>query len=159
MSFIKRGQLADGYTWKCKDCKTAVSIRKNSFFTKSHLILQQILLLMYGWSRDYSQKDLAHERRIGDTASHTTVDWCSFFREVCEGYLIDNPSVIGGLDDDGNSKIVEIDESKFFHRKYHRGQSREGHWVFGGVERDTGKCFLVEVENRNSETLEEIIQA
>jgi hypothetical protein len=93
------------------------------FFSRSHLTLQQILLLMYGWSRDYSQKDLAHERRIGDTASHTTVDWCSFFREVCEGYLIDNPLIIiGGLDGVGNSKIVEIDESKFFHRKYHRGQ-------------------------------------
>jgi hypothetical protein len=105
------------------------------FFSRSHLTLQQILLLMYGWSRDYSQKDLAHETRIGDTASHTTVDWCSFFREVCEGYLIDNPLIIGGLDDVGNSKIVEIDESKFFHRKYHRGQWREGHWVFGGVER------------------------
>jgi hypothetical protein len=127
------------------------------FFTRSHLTLKQILLLMYGWSGDYSQKDLAHDTRIGDTASHTT--WCSFFREVCEGYLIDNPSVIGGLDNVGNSKIVEIDESKFFHRKYHRGQWREEHWVFGGVDRDTGKCFLVEVENRNSETLEEIIQA
>jgi hypothetical protein len=89
------------------------------FFTRSHLTLKQILLLMYGWS-DYSQKDLAHDTRIGDTASHTT--WYSFFREVCEGYLIDNPLIIGGLDDVGNSKIVEIDESKFFHRKYHRGQ-------------------------------------
>jgi hypothetical protein len=96
---------------------------------------------MYRWSRDYTHKDFAHEGRIDETASHTTVDRCSFFREGCEGYLINYPVVMGGLDEDGNSKVVEIDESKFFHRKYHRGQCREGQWVFGRIERDTGKCF------------------
>jgi len=37
--------------------------------------------------------------------------------------------------------------------KYHRGKRVEGQWVFGGVERETGKCFLVPVENRNAKTL------
>ena len=41
---------------------------------------------------------------------------------------------------------VEIDESKFGKRKYNRGRQVEGHWVFGGVERVTGECFMVEVE-------------
>ncbi|KAK9709876.1 hypothetical protein QE152_g26375 [Popillia japonica] len=54
---------------------------------------------------------------------------------------------------DLTAKVVEIDESKFFHRKYHRGQWREGHWVFGGIERGSGKCFLVEVADRAAETL------
>ena len=58
---------------------------------------------------------------------------------------MDNPAEIGGMDFDGNQLVVEIDESKFFHRKYHRGQWCPGHWVFGGVERGTGRCFLVEV--------------
>ena len=31
-------------------------------------------------------------------------------------------------------------------------------WVFGRIEKGTGKCFLVEVENRNAATLEGIIQ-
>jgi len=34
----------------------------------------------------------------------------------------------------------------------------EGQWVFGGVERDTGKCFLVPVENRSAETLMALIE-
>ena len=53
---------------------------------------------------------------------------------------------------------VERDESKFGKRKYHRGRQVEGHWVFGGVERITGECFMVEVERRNAATLIPIIQ-
>jgi hypothetical protein len=37
------------------------------------------------------------------------------------------------------------------------GLWREGHWVFGGIKRETGKCFVVEVENQNAATLEAII--
>ena len=48
------------------------------------------------------------------------------------------------LDPQGNSLEVQIDESKFMHRKYHRGQMRDGHWVFGGTETATGNCFMVE---------------
>ena len=66
--------------------------------------------------------------------------------------------VIGGLNEDGTPKVVEIDESKFFHRKYNVGHWRAGHWVFGRVERESGRCFLVEVPNRRRETLEELIK-
>ena len=34
----------------------------------------------------------------------------------------------------------------------------EGQWVFGGVEQDSRKCFLVAVERRDEETLLPIIQ-
>ena len=48
----------------------------------------------------------------------------------------------GGLAEDGSNIVVEIDESKFLHRKYHRGQWRPVHWVFEGIERESGKCFF-----------------
>ena len=57
----------------------------------------------------------------------------------------------------GPGSIVEIDESKFGKRKYHRGHRVEGQWVFGGYERETGKSFLVPVERRDAETLLPII--
>jgi len=69
-----------------------------------------------------------------------------------------NADEIGGIDANGEPIIVEIDESKYFHRKYHRGQWREGKWVFGGVERGSGRCFLVEVGDRTAMTLEAIIR-
>jgi hypothetical protein len=158
MSLVKRTQTSDGFCCKCRLCGTAASIRTDSFFSRSNLALEQILTVVYGWSRDYSQKDIAHEANLRSGATHTIVDWCSFCREVCEQHLIDHPTVIGGLDENCQSKTVEIDESKFFHRKYHRGQWREGHWVFGGIERESGNCFLVEVPDRTRDTLTAIIE-
>jgi transposase-like protein len=61
--------------------------------------------------------------------------------------------MIGGTD-----KIVEIDESKFGKRKYHRGHRVEGQWVFGGMERGSGKVFMVPVEDRTKDTLLAIIK-
>jgi hypothetical protein len=58
----------------------------------------------------------------------------------------------------GPGKIVEIDESKFGKRKYYKGHQVEGQWVFGGLERGSGKCFLVPVETRDAETLMALIK-
>ena len=63
------------------------------------------------------------------------------------------PRKIGGPD-----KVVEIDESKFGKRKYHRGHHVEGQWVFGGYERGSGQVFMVAVEERGRDTLLPIIK-
>jgi len=55
------------------------------------------------------------------------------------------------------NKTVEIDESKFGRRKYHRGHPVNGQWVFGGVEPETGETFLVPVKDRSANTLMDII--
>jgi transposase-like protein len=56
--------------------------------------------------------------------------------------------MIGGL-----GKVVEVDESKFGKRKYRRGRYVKGQWVFGGVERGSGRTFLVIVNDRSADTL------
>ena len=53
---------------------------------------------------------------------------------------------------------MQIDESKFGKGKSHRGHHVEGQWIFGGIEQDSRKCFLVAVERRDEETLLPIIQ-
>ena len=54
---------------------------------------------------------------------------------------------------------VEIDESKFGKRKYHKGHAVEGQWVFGGREKnDKSKVFMIPVDNRKQETLIPLIQ-
>ena len=39
-----------------------------------------------------------------------------------------------------------------------RGRLTAVKWVFGGIERGTGKCFMVQVESGNAETLLPLIQ-
>ncbi|GFQ88329.1 putative transposase-like protein [Trichonephila clavata] len=54
------------------------------------------------------------------------------------------------LEQIGNKdNTVEIDKFKFIKRRYNRGHAVEGQWVFGGVERGTGKMFLVSMHDCN----------
>ena len=69
-----------------------------------------------------------------------------------------NPIVLGGIEPNRTNKIVEIDESYFFRRKYNRGRYRNAQWVFGAIERGTKNCLLVPVPNRRAETLLLIIE-
>ena len=102
------------------------------------------------------QSQMACEADVANLG--VTVDWCNFMWEECEKWLEDNSDEVGGMDDNGDPIVVEIDETKYFHRKYHRGQWREGHWVFGGIERGTGRCFMVEVADRRADALTPLIQ-
>ncbi|KAK7507258.1 hypothetical protein BaRGS_00001193 [Batillaria attramentaria] len=146
----------DGKRWRCPGaCNITKTIRDGSWFEKSKLSLPTSILLLYFWSADFPQGLVSRELQL---SRPTIIDWSNFIREVCEEDLRLHPQQVGGLDEaTGQPIIVEIDESKYFHRKYHRGQWRDGHWVFGGIERDSGKCFMVEVPDRSRATLEPIV--
>ncbi len=150
----------DGIIWRCYSCQSRKSIRSGSFFEKSHLSLDQIILFTYCWSKDWPLKDCAAES--GGMAKHTQVDWANFLRDICQADLMTNPPQIGGWYDDANGvmqpEIVELDETLLSHAKYHRGRHVGTRWIFGGIQRSNGACFMVEVPNRTKETLEPIIQ-
>ena len=76
-----------------------------------------------------------------------------FCREVCEVSLFERQEKIGGP-----GKLVQIDESKIGKRKYHRKHVVEGQWVFGGIEGDSRKSFIVTVEDRSEDTLLALIK-
>ena len=132
----------DKFNWRCPNCTYKKSIRHDSFFSGKNLSLQKIFELIYHWSKDHREVDVKHELDIGDD---TIVEWYNFIRDVCGLWVTDHANQIGGIDHGGNSIQVQIDESKFMHRKYHRGLFREGHWVFGGIEVGVPQpnCFLV----------------
>ena len=89
-------------------------------------------------------------------SGHDSKTVCAFwkhFRQLVASDIQEEDTVIGGP-----GIVVEIDESKFGKRKYHRGHRVEGVWVFGGVERTPErKIFAVKVEDRSAETLIPII--
>ena len=150
---LRRG--IDMYVWRCPRCHRKKSIRDGSFFSGSNLSLQKLVTFIYMWTEDLPLKFIKRQTTISH--DETATNWGNMLRELCSQDLIANFRQLGGFDVNGAPIIVEIDESKYFHRKYHRGAFRGGHWVFGAVERETGRCLLEVVPNRNRRTLEAII--
>jgi hypothetical protein len=90
---------------------------------------------MYLWANNYgSMARLKIE--TGIASDHTIVDWKSFFRCTVRDYIVSRPQSmqVGGLDPQGNPIIVQVDESVFVRRKYHRGRLVREVWIVGGIE-------------------------
>ncbi|XP_014782000.1 uncharacterized protein LOC106877575 [Octopus bimaculoides] len=150
MFLATRNTVSDGKMWRCPVCRQFRSIRRDSFFSDSHLPLTRLLELMYYWARiECKQSVVMSEVGIGPEA---IVKWYNYFRDVCAMWCFDHPVQLGGED-----VVVELLESKFMHRKHHRGSYREGHWVLGLVEQESLKSVLVPVENTSAATLLPII--
>jgi transposase-like protein len=131
-------------------CDFYCSIREKIFFSRSHLEIWQILGFVSLWTQRAEQQSI--EKQIG-ISNHAAVDWASFCREIVFDAMILNRVPLGGP-----GKTVEIDESKFGKRKHHRGHHVKGQWVFGGLERESGRVFMVAVDDRTRATLLPIIK-
>lgn len=112
--------------------------------------LSQHLIFINLWVQNVELNVIMQQCNI---SLNTAVRLNKFWYTVCVDSVAASSEPIGGP-----GKIVEIDESKFGRRKYHRGHRVEGQWVFVGVERDSGKGFLVAVERRDEATLLPLIQ-
>ncbi|KAF8792964.1 hypothetical protein HNY73_004498 [Argiope bruennichi] len=155
MKLIDLGNRIDGKIWRCR--KKGLnphhikrSVRKGSWFDKSHLDLGTILCLTYMWLNRMRRESIVNDLNV---SPRTVTDWMNFCRGVCEDACLAFDGKIGGV-----GKIVEIDESKFGKRKYNRGKRVEGKWVFGGIVRYTNDCFFEVVPERSTEVLLEIIK-
>ena len=117
----------------------------------SHLTFLEILLLTYDIVRREPAHQIRQEHRF---STHTVADWGMFCRETMLVFMEGYSEKIGGP-----NKTVEIYESKFGRRKYHRGHPVKGQWVFGGVERGSGRTIFVPVPDRTTDTLTAILHA
>ncbi len=148
----------DRLIWMCtktlegqKRHRTKCSIRNGTMFSSSNLSIAEILLICYLWTQDVSNSFVEFQYGF---EGHTVVDWFNFCRELVEIDFFLHSTQVGGP-----GKIVEIDESKFGKRKYHRGHRVDGKWVFGIIERDNlSNILMVPVENRTAKTLLAIIK-
>jgi transposase-like protein len=157
MSFIRRAEAQEGYSWACRPCNTRTGIRTGSFLANCGLKSEQIVMMMYYWVYEVKCRHVMLFEDIHDW--HHLVNYNNFFRLECKNWLQSQQQVqLGGFDANGVPKYVEVDETYFFHRKYHRGaHRRRGKWVVGLVERDSGRCWLEVVQRRDAPTLELII--
>jgi len=158
LKFSRRNAI-DGFHWRCPGCRSRCSVRDGSFFVRhSHLSLRTLTYMLYEWCNDTPIRDIERECAVGH---QTAVRFCRSCRNVCITHNVLNPVVIGGLtivNGHVESRIVEIDETYLSRRKYNRGRYTGGVWVFGGVDRLSGKCFMQIVPRRNRAVLFPIIQ-
>lgn len=139
------------YRHYCISGRRDISMWKNTFFSRSKLEPNQIMNLVYLWLAG------ADSTMLGRTGGHSSTTIANFIQDVTQMVaecVEERSQMIGGA-----GIIVELDESKLSKRKFNRGHHVEGVWVIGGVERTAErKLFAVQVENRNSETISQIIE-
>ena len=153
-TLVAQRDVADGFRWKCRLCGEKRNIRLHSFF-KSNLPLRKLVWLLFSWATEIAMQDVTWHLNI---SKHTVIDWYNFVRDVCAIDVRNNPQPLGGFDNNGSPIVVEIDESYFYLRKYHRGRVNVGEWVFGAVERESGLCRMQVVPDRRAVTIQPIIQ-
>ena len=94
-------------------CNKKTSIKEGSWFSGSHLLLEQAIKLTYYWVYKTPSDYVVRELKIG--SPRTIADWYNVVREVCVEIIKSENEQIGGV-----GKEIEIDESKFGKCKYHR---------------------------------------
>ncbi|GBM95020.1 hypothetical protein AVEN_29382-1 [Araneus ventricosus] len=117
MELSECSTLEDGFIWCCRKYGQNAhhikrSVRKGSWFECSHLSMPEVLIFTYLFVKKTSNEWIVDELNVSEP---TVVDWKSFCREVCVDMIIRGSKKLGGV-----GHVVEIDESKFGKRKYHK---------------------------------------
>jgi len=93
-------KACNGFVWRCREyittrkrkkvrCEHVQTLRKNTFFCKSHLSLYQIVIFSYLWVENVSLKFLSKQVKISNSVA---VDWARFIGRL---YLIVRHDKIG----------------------------------------------------------------
>ncbi len=150
----QRKKSLDGVAWRCPSRKHEYSIRKFSFFERSHFSFQDILQFIKCFLDNNTL--LPSSKFSGFDYKKTSVDWANFIRDLFKQWVSDH------YDNVQLSGDIEIDESLFGRQcKYHRGNPHVGLkvWIFGLVERETNRLLLFPVDRRDAAMLIPIIRS
>ncbi|CDH61140.1 predicted protein [Lichtheimia corymbifera JMRC:FSU:9682] len=142
---LKWRQDKEQYYWVCTpSCcgRTRVSITKGSFFYNRKADLRLVFFVVRAFVLQHSMGAIMRETNMmHQTLAQILRDLYMLIKED----LTENDLLLGGIDENGDRIIVEIDEAKFGKTKVTRGRHGhpvEGVCVFGMVQR-TGRrrCF------------------
>ena len=94
--------------WRCPDDNC--NVRHGSFFEKSKLSLQQWIVIIHWWLREYPVTRASEEAKVTDM---TAIQCYQYLRDICSWRLttVDAPLLLGG-----QGVVVQIDESLFRHK-------------------------------------------
>ena len=158
--------------YQCGKCKSKISSRKGTILANAKISFRRFILLAYSfcqfnWTYDQTQQEscVTSDESDGESSgghslsSRTINKFFTLFREIICDHMYESLKSVVKIG--GPGLTVEIDESQFGKRKYHRGTiiGRRFALVLGGICRETGEMFLVQCpENkRDRPTLEKII--
>ena len=146
MSHIQDSSVCDTYFWRCPSCKSKVMIREGSFWEGQKLSLSAYLHILFLFAHNVTSGQ-AINMLTGQAGANSIYTWYNFYRDIMSRTLLEAPIKLGGP-----NTIVEIDESKWGNkRKYNRGRmNMTNDWIFGLIQRDTGKVCLFIVRNRSA---------
>ncbi|XP_050517889.1 uncharacterized protein LOC126892403 [Diabrotica virgifera virgifera] len=138
---------------KPKSCRFFLSQRKGTILERCKLpveklfVLVSILLQLRPPRFEFVKCEL-------EISSRSMVMWFSFCREVFQDFVISNSVKLGGPD-----SFVEIHGAKLGKIKFNgdvdSGANKQ--W-FGGYDRNSNNCFLVQVESKDADSLLRIIK-
>jgi hypothetical protein len=105
----------DGRFYHCRSrsFRKICSLFVGSFFSYSKLECRKILQIGYYWLGGSGRHEIV---RFTGCAHKTATAYIEYYRQLVISSLDDEDDMVGG-----EGIIVEIDESKFGKRKYHRG--------------------------------------
>lgn len=181
MAICNDKSKSDGMVWKCplRNCcgRQKKTIRIGSFFEGLKAKLDEILLAMYFFLNESSQKEIISFTRLNPKTIRSVTRQC--YRLIEADLTIEDMRVgmilrvlcmvthyicmliisLGGVNEDGTPIAVEVDESLFGKIKSARGHSVKGVWIVGGVERTPErKIFMATVPYRNTDTLHTLLK-
>ena len=147
----------DKYTWKCTDytCKRRKNIRKGNKILENFPKIKLKFLLEYIFSHFCMLIPASTSHKVLGL-SLSTIKRLSGM--VSEWLIEEQISSENSMQFGGENTIIELDESCFFKRKSNKGRARKNIWVFGFVERISGRFFAEVVQKRDANTLIPIIE-
>ena len=146
---FQRGILKSSMSWP--RCSAPMTLTACSTSKSPDLLIWRcspcIMLIYYLSIKSLTSIAVA---QLTDLSENTISEWKILLHVQVSNWLMANPSLLGGP-----GVIVELDEAKFGKRKFNKGSYREGQWVLGAVDRNTGHCFLLPCPNnrRDAPTL------
>lgn len=132
-------------------CKKSLSIFSGTFFARNRIKCNEVMHLAYLWLTNCSSETII--QHTGHTAE-TVSAYKRHFRQLVGDTLETDDMIIGG-----EGIVVQIDETKFGKRKYHRGHRVDGAWAIVGVELTAERNVFTEVvEDRSEQTIINVLQ-
>lgn len=88
-----------------------------------------------------------------------SISTCSLWYNKLRFYASIIYNVLNDVKIGGENVFIEIDECLVVKNKYYKGRKLANqHWIFGGIQRNNGDCFIEFVDRRDRATLLNVIK-